>query len=119
MARFFTDYEKLIVDEEYAAHIDEIIDRQIEAGVEPMICLEHYEVPSYLLDTYDGWSSKHVLELYVQYAQIAFERYGDRVKNWFTFNEPIVVQTRCYLDARAGRMNKTQKNGCYGIIIRP
>ena len=98
-ARFFTDYEKLIVDEEYAAHIDGIIDRQIEAGVEPMICLEHYEVPSYLLDTYDGWSSKHVLELYVQYAQIAFERYGDRVKNWFTFNEPIVVQTRCYLDA--------------------
>ena len=44
-SRFFTDYEKLIVDEEYAAHIDEIIDRQIEAGVEPMICLEHYEVP--------------------------------------------------------------------------
>lgn len=98
-SRFFTDYEKLVVDEEYAKHIDDVIDQQIQASVEPMICLEHYEVPKYLMDKYDGWSSKKVLELYVQYAKIAFERYGDRVKHWFTFNEPIVVQTRCYLDA--------------------
>ncbi|MGX7125780.1 glycoside hydrolase family 1 protein [Enterococcus viikkiensis] len=98
-SRFFTDYEELNVDEEYAKHIDDMINEQIQAGVEPMICLEHYEVPKYLMDKYDGWSSKKVLELYVKYAKIAFERYGDRVKHWFTFNEPIVVQTRCYLDA--------------------
>lgn len=98
-SRFFTDYEALTVDEDYAQHIDDVIDGLIESDVEPMICLEHYEVPSYLLEKYDGWSSKKVVELYAGYAQIAFERYGDRVKHWFTFNEPIVVQTRCYLDA--------------------
>jgi beta-glucosidase len=98
-ARFFTDYEQLIVDEEYAQHIDNVIDALIEANVEPMLCLEHYELPAYLLEKYDGWSSKKVVELYTEYARIAFERYGDRVKQWFTFNEPIVIQTRCYLDA--------------------
>jgi len=98
-ARFFTDYENLVVDEAYAAHIDQVIDQLIAAGVEPMLCLEHYEVPAYLMDKYDGWSSRKVVDLYAGYAKIAFERYGDRVKHWFTFNEPIVVQTRCYLDA--------------------
>ncbi|WP_086275996.1 glycoside hydrolase family 1 protein [Candidatus Enterococcus testudinis] len=98
-ARFFTDYEALIVDEEYAKHIDDVIDALIDAGVEPMLCLEHYEVPAFLLEKYDGWSSKIVVELYAQYAEIAFARYGDRVKQWFTFNEPIVPQSRCYLDA--------------------
>lgn len=98
-ARFFTDYEQLVVDEDYAEHINQVIDGLIEAGVEPMLCLEHYEVPSYLLEKYDGWSSKKVIELYKGYARIAFERFGDRVKQWFTFNEPIVTQTRCYLDA--------------------
>ncbi|MHC5228078.1 glycoside hydrolase family 1 protein [Enterococcus sp. LJL99] len=98
-ARFFTDYENLIVDEEYAQHIDDVVDGLIAAGVEPMLCLEHYEVPTFLMDTYDGWSSKKVVELYTKYAKIAFDRYGDRVKQWFTFNEPIVSQTRCYLDA--------------------
>jgi 6-phospho-beta-glucosidase len=98
-SRFFTDYENLIVDEEYAAHIDSVINGLIEAGVEPMLCLEHYELPAYLLEKYDGWSSRHVVELYSKYAEIVFERYGDRVEHWFTFNEPIVIQTRCYLDA--------------------
>lgn len=98
-SRFFTDYEKMIVDEEYAQHIDRVIDTLIEAGVEPMLCLEHYELPAYLMRTYDGWSSRKVVDIYTKYATIVFERYGDRVKHWFTFNEPIVIQTRCYLDA--------------------
>lgn len=98
-SRFFTDYENLLVDESYAQHISDVIDALIAAGVEPMMCLEHYELPVYLMDNYDGWSSKHVIDLYVAYARIVFERYGDRVKHWFTFNEPIVVQTRVYLDA--------------------
>ena len=98
-SRFFTDYENLVVDESYAQHISGLIDALIAAGVEPMLCLEHYELPVYLMDKYDGWSSKHVIDLYVEYARIVFERYGDRVKHWFTFNEPIVVQTRVYLDA--------------------
>ena len=41
-ARFFTDHEQLIVDEDYAAHIDQLIDQLLAAGVEPMLCLEHY-----------------------------------------------------------------------------
>lgn len=98
-SRFFTDYENLVVDEEYAQHIDDVVDALIAADVVPMLCLEHYEVPTFLMDKYDGWSSKKVVELYTQYAKICFDRYGDRVKDWFTFNEPIVTQTRCYLDA--------------------
>lgn len=98
-SRFFTDYEQLVVDEEYAKHIDDVINALLKAGVEPMLCLEHYEMPAYLQEKYDGWSSKKVVELFAQYAKIAFDRFGDRVKQWFAFNEPVVVQTRIYLDA--------------------
>lgn len=98
-ARFFTDYENLVVDEEYAQHIDDVINGLIKAGVEPMLCLEHYEMPQFLMEKYDGWTSRKVVDLYAKYAEIAFDRYGDRVHQWFTFNEPIVIQTRCYLDA--------------------
>ena len=40
-----------------------------------------------------------MVDLFVKYALKAFERFGDRVKYWFAFNEPIVIQTRSYLDA--------------------
>ncbi|MBA4493975.1 glycoside hydrolase family 1 protein [Paenactinomyces guangxiensis] len=98
-SRFLLDYEKATVDEEYAGYMDDVINELIKNGVEPMICLEHYELPAALFEQYGGWGSKHVVDLFVKYAEKVFDRYGDRVKNWFTFNEPIVVQTRVYLDA--------------------
>ena len=98
-SRFLTDYENGTVDEEYAAYYDQLFDEMQRHGIEPMICLEHYELPGYLLETYGGWASKKVVELYVLYAQKVFERYHQNVTRWFTFNEPIVVQTRVYLDA--------------------
>lgn len=98
-SRFLLDYEEAIVDEEYAAYIDKVIDELLEKQVEPMICLEHYEVPAYLFEKYGGWDSMHVVDLFVKYADKVLDRYGHKVKHWFTFNEPIVVQTRVYLDA--------------------
>jgi beta-glucosidase/6-phospho-beta-glucosidase/beta-galactosidase len=98
-SRFLLDYENAVVDEEYASYIDDMINELIKNNVEPMICLEHYELPASLFKQYGGWESKHVVDLFVKYAEKVFERYGDRVKHWFTFNEPIVIQTRVYLDA--------------------
>lgn len=98
-SRFFTDYERLVVDEDYAQHIDNVITALVDAGIKPMIAIEHYELPQYLQDKFGGWNSKEVVRLYVEYAKILFSRYGDRVKEWYTFNEPIVPQTRIHLDA--------------------
>lgn len=98
-SRFLTDYESATVDEEYAAYYDALFDEMHRQGIEPMISLEHYELPGVLLETYGGWASKHVVELFVRYAEKVFERYHAKVTRWFTFNEPIVVQTRVYLDA--------------------
>ncbi|MBP3041195.1 glycoside hydrolase family 1 protein, partial [Bacillaceae bacterium Marseille-Q3522] len=98
-SRFLIDYEEAIVDEEYASYIDNVINELLDKGIEPMICLEHYEVPAILFEKYGGWGSKNVVEFFTKYAEKVFDRYGDRVKHWFTFNEPIVIQTRAYLDA--------------------
>ncbi len=97
-SRFLTDYENAVVDEDYAAYYSRMIDACIRNGVEPMICLEHYEVPQVLMERCGGWNSRHVVDLFVKYAAKAFERFGSRVKYWFAFNEPVVVQTRVYLD---------------------
>lgn len=98
-SRFLTDYENATVDEEYAAYYDVLFAEMHRQGIEPMICLEHYELPGTLLETYGGWASKHVVELFTRYAEKVFARYHHLVTRWFTFNEPIVVQTRVYLDA--------------------
>nr|WP_310617540.1 glycoside hydrolase family 1 protein [Pantoea cypripedii] len=98
-SRFLTDYENAVVDEEYAAYYDQLIDELHRNGIELMLCLEHYELPAQLLEQYGGWQSKHVVELFIRYVEQVFARYAGKVTRWFVFNEPIVVQTRVYLDA--------------------
>lgn len=97
--RLIKNYDTAEVDVDAVQYYNNMINYLLEKGIVPMICLEHYEVPKELFTKHGGWGSKYVVECFVKYAQKAFELFGDRVKYWATFNEPIVVQTRAYLDA--------------------
>jgi len=98
-SRFIINYESAEVSEVAAEYYDNLIDELIANGIEPMLCLEHYELPAELFTKYGGWGSKHVVDLYIKYVEEAFKRYSHKVKQWYTFNEPIVVQTRVFLDS--------------------
>lgn len=98
-SRFLLDYETAEVDEDYARYYDALLDEMRANDIEPMLCLEHYELPAALLEKYGGWSSSVVVDLFLRYAEKVFARYAGKVRRWFVFNEPIVVQTRIYLDA--------------------
>ncbi len=97
-SRFLTDYENVVVDEKAAAYYDDVVNRLIAEGIEPVLCLEHWELPAVLYDKYDGYASRHVVDLFVRYAQEVFRRFAGRVKLFFVFNEPIVIPTLCFLD---------------------
>lgn len=58
-------------------------------GVEPIINLFHFDMPMWLMDQ-GGWESRHSIEAFAFYAKTCFELFGDLVKKWTTFNEPMV-----------------------------
>ena len=97
-SRFLDDYENVVVNEKAAQYYSDVIDCLIANGIEPILCLEHWELPAQLYEKYDGYASRHVQDLYVRYAAEAFRRYGDRVKTWFCFNEPMVIPELCFLN---------------------
>lgn len=61
-------------------------------GIEPLITICHDELPAYLAEKYDGWSSRHVIDCFVKYAKVLFERFGKYCKYWLTFNEINAVR---------------------------
>ena len=65
----------------------DVIDECHKHGIEPLITICHDEMPDYLAHKYDGWSSRHVIDMYVKYAKTLFDSYKGRVKYWLTFNE--------------------------------
>lgn len=59
------------------------------AGIEPIINLFHFDMPWWLMEK-GGWENRESVTAFAFYAQTAFEQFGDLVKRWTTFNEPMV-----------------------------
>ena len=66
---------------------DKVFDELKKYGIEPLVTLSHYELPYALVKKYNGWYSRELIEYFVHYASVLFERYKDKVKYWLTFNE--------------------------------
>ena len=67
-----------------------LIDSLIEAGIEPMVTLYHWDLPQQLEDA-GGWANRATAEAFADYALACAEEFGDRVSNWITLNEPWCV----------------------------
>lgn len=95
--RLIKDFETGEPDEDGIRFYNDVIDECIKNGLIPVMNLHHFDLPVDLYDKYGGWESKHVVDLYVKFAETAFKLFADRVKFWTTFNEPIVVVEGQYL----------------------
>ncbi|GAB3745866.1 GH1 family beta-glucosidase [Amycolatopsis oliviviridis] len=69
------------------AFYDRLVDRLLEAGVEPWATLYHWDLPQALEDE-GGWASRETAFRFAEYAETAVARLGDRVTRWSTLNEP-------------------------------
>lgn len=67
---------------------NELIDALIEADIQPWVTLFHWDLPLALQLEMDGLLNPEITNEFVNYADLCFERFGDRVKNWITLNEP-------------------------------
>lgn len=96
-SRFITDYEENTVSVDAVRFYNEVIDTLIENGITPMICLEHWEVPEYLINKYGTWDQRIIVDYYVKYAKKVIETFGHKVKYWWSINEPGVVPNCGYM----------------------
>ncbi len=64
-----------------------LVDRLLEAGIEPWVTLYHWDLPQALEDA-GGWPVRSTADAFVDYAVAMADALGDRVSNWITHNEP-------------------------------
>eukprot|EP00250_Pteridium_aquilinum_P014750 c22177_g1_i2 orf=188-1795(+) len=77
-----------MVNEVAIAHYNEVINDVLDKGLNLFVTLWTQDHP-YILDTaYMGPLNAQFIEDFANYANTCFAAFGDRVKNWITFDEP-------------------------------
>ena len=66
-----------------------LVDSLLEAGVQPLVNLFHWDLPQALQDR-GGFANPEVVGWFSDFAALIASSLGDRVTHWMTFNEPAV-----------------------------
>jgi beta-glucosidase/6-phospho-beta-glucosidase/beta-galactosidase len=72
----------------------------------------HWDLPQYLQDL-GGFANPIIAQYFEFYANVLFENFGDRVKVWMTFNEPMTYCISEYGEGRGGSMVRAPGVGEY------
>ncbi|GAA3010155.1 glycoside hydrolase family 1 protein [Tetragenococcus solitarius] len=90
--RIFPTGEEDVPNEAGLRYYDNLINKIIELGMEPIITILHYETPISITLHYGGWHNRKVIDLFVKYAKVILDRYKDKVKYWIVINQINLIQ---------------------------
>ena len=74
-----------------------VFDECHKYGIEPLVTLDHYDIPMHLVDAYGGWKNRKIVDFFEQYAKTLFNEFRNDVKYWLSFNEINVMLSACFM----------------------
>ncbi|KAM9305033.1 lactase/phlorizin hydrolase-like [Gastrophryne carolinensis] len=78
------------VNEPGLDYYNRLINALLAAGITPQVTIYHWDLPQ-ALENEGGWLNETIVERFKDYAELLFQRLGDRVKFWITLNEPYII----------------------------
>ncbi|XP_071476152.1 cytosolic beta-glucosidase-like [Diadema antillarum] len=94
-ARIFPTGFTIQANEAALKYYHAVIDGLLAAGIQPAVTLYHFDLP-HVLEEIGGWENEMMALYFQAYADFCFNEFGDKVKLWFTINEPKVIAIQGY-----------------------
>ncbi len=89
---------------------DDLFAECLKNGIQPVVTLSHFEIPQHLVEAYSGWRDRRLIDFFVKFAKVCFDRYHDQVHYWMTFNE---INNQANFDSQGALYTNS------GIILKP
>ena len=85
--RIFPNGDEEHPNEKGLEFYDRLFDAMLERNIQPVVTISHYEMPLHLVKAYGGWANRKLIDFYMNFCEVIFNRYKGKVKYWMTFNE--------------------------------
>ncbi|MGH7897054.1 MAG: glycoside hydrolase family 1 protein [Candidatus Binatia bacterium] len=83
-------------DQDAIDHYKRVCDSMLDHGLQPTLTLHHFTNPTWA-QREGGWENPDMPAWLARFAAYAAREIGDRVKVWWTINEPMIAPTLGYL----------------------
>lgn len=99
--RFSISWSRIVpqpgmVNEKGITFYNNLINALLEAGIEPLVTLYHWDLPVWMHER-GGWKNPEIIKEFCAYVKVVVSAYSDRVRYWITFNEPQVFIMSAYV----------------------
>jgi len=98
-SRIFPTGEEMEPNEEGLVYYENVLKEMKRLNIEPLVTLSHYEMPLNLAVKYNGWTDRRVVDYFVRFSKVCFDRFGKYVKYWLNFNEVDSIIRHSFITA--------------------
>src|SRR5699024_10090847 len=79
-SRIFPNGDEETPNEEGLKFYDAVLDELEKYGIEPLVTINHYEMPLHLVKEYGAWRNPKLIDFFLRYCEVLFKHYKGRVK---------------------------------------
>lgn len=98
-SRIFPNGDEAEPNEEGLLFYENVFKECKKYGIEPLVTINHYDMPMHLVTAYGGWRSRELIGFYKRLVETLAKRYRGLVKYWLTFNEINIMTSACFMAA--------------------
>ena len=116
-SRIFPNGNDCKPNEEGLQFYDHVFDECLKYGIEPLVTINHFDLPLNLAIQYEGWLNRKTIDFYMNYCRTIFNRYKNKVKYWLTFNEINFLRDYSTLGITEASNLQKQQQAIYHLLL--
>lgn len=94
--RIFPNGDENEPNEQGLKFYDDLFNYMHQKDIEPIVTINHYELPLNLVQEYGGWYNRKLIKLFVNYSKVILNRYHKQVKYWIVINQINLIHFEAF-----------------------